>query len=150
MKCSAVFQEMIRYWSFVEMKKVLSVSKEELYPLSNSNDKGLGGLSLLESLRIKNFAIIEDLFLNFSEGMTVLTGETGAGKSIIIDAVGLLAGGRGSAEFVRYGAKKCILEGEFSFNPTTDLITLLTQHEIEHDGNMLLIQREIFSAGRTV
>ncbi len=105
---------------------------------------------MLESLRIKNFAIIEDLSLNFSEGMTVLTGETGAGKSIIIDAVGLLAGGRGSAEFVRFGAKKCVLEGEFSFNPTADLIELLEQHEIEHDASMLLIQREIFSAGRTV
>ncbi|MFO8068443.1 MAG: DNA repair protein RecN [Alkalibacterium sp.] len=105
---------------------------------------------MLESLRIKNFAIIEDLFLSFNAGMTVLTGETGAGKSIIIDAVGLLAGGRGSTEFVRFGAKKCVLEGEFGFKPTPDLISLLAQHEIEHDAQTLLIQREIFTSGRTV
>lgn len=105
---------------------------------------------MLESLRIKNFAIIEELFLDFKEGMTVLTGETGAGKSIIIDAVGLLAGGRGSTEFVRFGAKKCVLEGEFSFDPSADLLTLLNEHEIEHDADTLLVQREIFTSGRTV
>ena len=53
-------------------------------------------------LSIKNFAIIEELTLSFNEGLTVLTGETGAGKSIIIDAINLLAGGRGSSEFVRH------------------------------------------------
>lgn len=54
-------------------------------------------------MTIKNFAIIESLSLTFQEGMTVLTGETGAGKSIIIDALGLLVGGRGSADFIRHG-----------------------------------------------
>ncbi|SFC13693.1 DNA replication and repair protein RecN [Alkalibacterium subtropicum] len=105
---------------------------------------------MLESLRIKNFAIIEELKLDFKEGMTVLTGETGAGKSIIIDAVGLLAGGRGSTEFVRFGAKKCVLEGEFGFRPSAELLNLLSQHEIEHEADTLLIQREIFASGRTV
>lgn len=105
---------------------------------------------MLESLRIKNFAIIEELFLDFKEGMTVLTGETGAGKSIIIDAVGLLAGGRGSTEFVRFGSKKCVLEGEFSFRPSAELMNLLGEHEIEHEANTLLVQREIFTSGRTV
>ncbi|WP_368646067.1 DNA repair protein RecN [Alkalibacterium putridalgicola] len=105
---------------------------------------------MLESLRIKNFAIIEELFLDFKEGMTVLTGETGAGKSIIIDAVGLLAGGRGSTEFVRFGSKKCVLEGEFSFRPSAELMALLSEHEIEHEANTLLVQREIFTSGRTV
>lgn len=56
---------------------------------------------MLQELSITNFAIIEHLDIAFEAGMTVLTGETGAGKSIIIDAVGLLAGGRGSAEFIR-------------------------------------------------
>lgn len=63
-------------------------------------------ISLLQELSIDNLAIIEHLDLNFSDGMTVLTGETGAGKSIIIDAVSLLAGGRGSQTFIRNGAKK--------------------------------------------
>lgn len=105
---------------------------------------------MLESLKIKDFAIIEDLSLDFRKGMTVLTGETGAGKSIIIDAVGLLAGGRGSSEFVRHGSKKCILEGQFSYNPTKILSQLLKENEIEAEDQTLLIQREIFSTGRNV
>lgn len=60
---------------------------------------------VLAELSIKNFAIIEALTVSFEKGLTVLTGETGAGKSIIIDAVHLLVGGRGSSEFVRYGEK---------------------------------------------
>lgn len=62
-------------------------------------------------MTIKNFAIIESLSLTFQEGMTVLTGETGAGKSIIIDALGLLVGGRGSADFIRHGEERLELQG---------------------------------------
>lgn len=69
---------------------------------------------MLRELDIRNFAIIDALTVSFSEGLTVLTGETGAGKSIIIDAVHLLAGGRGSQEFIRHGAKKAEIEGLFS------------------------------------
>lgn len=105
---------------------------------------------MLESLMIKDFAIIQDLALEFKKGMTVLTGETGAGKSIIIDAVGLLAGGRGSSEFVRFGSKKCILEGQFSYEPSESLSSLLHQNAIEEEANTLLIQREIFTTGRNV
>ncbi len=65
---------------------------------------------MLQELSIKNFAIIAALDVTFEDGMTVLTGETGAGKSIIIDAVGLLAGGRGSAHFIRTGADKAVLQ----------------------------------------
>lgn len=60
---------------------------------------------MLKELSIRNFAIIDDLTVSFSEGLTVLTGETGAGKSIIIDAVHILAGGSGSTEFIRHGEK---------------------------------------------
>ncbi|WP_278342508.1 AAA family ATPase, partial [Parageobacillus thermoglucosidasius] len=68
---------------------------------------------MLAELSIKNFAIIESLSVSFDKGLTVLTGETGAGKSIIIDAIQLLIGGRGSAEFVRYGEEKAEIEGLF-------------------------------------
>lgn len=61
---------------------------------------------MLTELSIRDFAIIEEISITFTEGLTVLTGETGAGKSIIIDAIQLLAGGRGSVEFVRHGSKK--------------------------------------------
>lgn len=105
---------------------------------------------MLESLKIRDFAIIQDLSLDFRNGMTVLTGETGAGKSIIIDAVGLLAGGRGSSEFVRYGSKKCVLEGQFSYQKTEALTELLDENAIDEEEATLLIQREIFATGRNV
>lgn len=105
---------------------------------------------MLQALHIQNFAIIQDLSLDFSHGMTVLTGETGAGKSIIIDAVGLLAGGRGSTEFVRYGTKKCLLEGHFSLNENQEVMKLLDEHAIDSDDEVIMIQREIFATGRNV
>lgn len=105
---------------------------------------------MLQALHIQNFAIIQELSLDFSQGMTVLTGETGAGKSIIIDAVGLLAGGRGSAEFVRYGTKKCLLEGHFSLNENQEVIKLLDEHAIDSEDHVIMIQREIFATGRNV
>ena len=61
---------------------------------------------MLQELMIRDFAIIDQLTVDFGTNMTVLTGETGAGKSIIIDALGLLAGGRGSSDFIRKGANK--------------------------------------------
>ena len=77
---------------------------------------------MLQELAIHDFAIIDNLALSFQSGMTALTGETGAGKSIIIDAVGLLAGGRGSVDFIRTGASKASLEGLFDAqaNPLTE------------------------------
>ena len=73
----------------------------------------LKGDNMLNRLLIKNFAIIEDIECNFYEGMNVLIGETGAGKSIIIDALGLLMGNRSSFEKIRNGKTKAFIEGEF-------------------------------------
>ena len=87
---------------------------------------------MLSEISIKNFAIIESLDVTFDEGLTVLTGETGAGKSIIIDAVQLLAGGRGSQEFIRHGAKKAELEGLFTIeDPKHPAIAKLKEFGIE-------------------
>jgi len=105
---------------------------------------------VLLELHIHNLAIIEDISLNFHNGMTVLTGETGAGKSIIIDAVSLLSGGRGSADFVRHGVNKCTLEGHFTMPKNNDLNHLLKQEEIEIDPDILVIQREIYQNGRSI
>ena len=110
----------------------------------------VGGFALLQALHIQNFAIIQELTLDFKQGMTVLTGETGAGKSIIIDAVGLLAGGRGSSEFVRYGEKKCLLEGQFSLNGNKEVAELFEKHAIDSDDQVIMIQREIYTTGRNV
>lgn len=105
---------------------------------------------MLKRLTINNFAIIEAVTLHFKEGMTTLTGETGAGKSIIIDAVGLIIGGRGSSDFVRHGAKKCVLEGEFNLPTSKGLKQLLDQLAIDADDDILNIQREIYASGRSV
>ena len=105
---------------------------------------------MLLELHIHDFAIIEDISLGFHKGMTVLTGETGAGKSIIIDAVSLLAGGRGSSDYVRHGTKKCVLEGHFEMPKSSRLKALLEAEEIDYDSDILMVQREIYENGRSV
>lgn len=105
---------------------------------------------LLLELHIHNFAIIEDISLDFLRGMTVLTGETGAGKSIIIDALGLLAGGRGSADFVRHGTNKCTLEGLFETPKAKKLVKVFEEGSIDYDKELIVIQREIYQNGRSV
>ncbi|MFC6261187.1 DNA repair protein RecN [Levilactobacillus fujinensis] len=103
---------------------------------------------MLQELSIKNFAIIERLDVVFKNGMTVLTGETGAGKSIIIDAVGLLAGGRGSANFVRTGTDKAVIQGSFIFPSGGTTYQVLDELGIDHDDGNVILQREIHRNGR--
>ncbi len=99
---------------------------------------------MLQNLQIKDFAIIDNLIVDFEDGMSVLTGETGAGKSIIIDAIGLLFGDRASAEMVRHGSKKAVVEGLFYITePNT--IYLLSENGIEVSDNQVIVYREISS-----
>lgn len=105
---------------------------------------------MLYELSVKNFAIISSLQLEFDMGMTVLTGETGAGKSIIIDAMGLLTGGRGSSDYIRQGASKCTLEGLFTMPRNQELVALLDELGIEIDADSLVIQRDISASGKNV
>jgi DNA repair protein RecN (Recombination protein N) len=105
---------------------------------------------MLQELTIDNLAIIKHLSLDFSDQMTVLTGETGAGKSIIIDAVGLLAGGRGSQEYIRRGADKLSLQGQFAIPQDPEFNDLLDSLGIDHEDGILIISREIYRRGRNV
>ncbi|KRM13165.1 DNA repair protein RecN [Paucilactobacillus suebicus] len=105
---------------------------------------------MLQELTVDNLAIIDHLTLEFNNQMTVLTGETGAGKSIIIDAVGLLAGGRGSQEFIRRGEDKLSVQGQFSIPKSEAFIVLLDQLGIDHVDNTIIIQREIHRSGRNM
>lgn len=106
---------------------------------------------MLQELSIKNFAVIKAADIHFKEGMTVFTGETGAGKSIIIDAVGLLAGGRGSAQYVRHGEEKCQLQALFIVKSNHEKIkNTLEENDIEFESKELLIQRDIYHNGRQV
>ncbi|ARJ51922.1 DNA repair protein RecN [Staphylococcus lutrae] len=105
---------------------------------------------MLESLSIKQFAIIDTLDIQFSEGLTVLSGETGAGKSIIIDAIGQLIGMRASSEFVRHGEKKAIIEGIFDIDDAKEAILELKTLGIDINEDFLIVKREIFSSGKSI
>lgn len=99
---------------------------------------------MLRRLTVRNLAIVEDVELELSEGLTVITGETGAGKSILVDALALLAGGRGSSELLREGAGRLLVAGEFDADPKAravlseaglpDRATLLVRRELSPDG----------------
>jgi DNA repair protein RecN (Recombination protein N) len=107
---------------------------------------------MLVELRIDNFAIIDNLELNFGPGLITFTGETGAGKSIIIDAVELLLGGRAEVSMIRSGADRAIIESTFKI-PTsshTTIKTLLMLEELFDDPEYFSISREIRSNGRSV
>ena len=104
---------------------------------------------MLLEISIKNFAIIEAISLNFEKGMTVLTGETGAGKSIIIDAMNMMLGARATTDVIRHGASKAEIEGLFSVENSRALQELFDEQGIEL-GDEIIIRREILQNGRSV
>jgi DNA repair protein RecN (Recombination protein N) len=105
---------------------------------------------VLSELTVVNFAIIDQLRLAFSPGLNVLTGETGAGKSIIIDAVSSLLGGRADSEFVRSGTEGALVEGVFTLSGELrePLRPFLEEHGLDDGGETLVLTREINRAGR--
>ncbi|MFP3720385.1 DNA repair protein RecN [Niallia circulans] len=105
---------------------------------------------MLSELSIKNFAIIESLSISFKKGLTVLTGETGAGKSIIIDAINLLVGGRGSAEFVRHGEEKAEIEGLFYIEDGHPCFQKMNEFGIDIDEGAIVLRRDIALSGKSV
>jgi len=105
---------------------------------------------MLNHLLVKNFALVEDLAVDFSDNFNVLTGETGAGKSIIIDALAILLGGRAQSEFIRTGTDKAIIEGVFYLPEAHYIWDSLRDLEIEHEDSMLVLSREISLNGRNV
>ncbi|WP_102274628.1 DNA repair protein RecN [Cytobacillus massiliigabonensis] len=106
---------------------------------------------MITELSIRNFAIIEALSISFDKGLTVLSGETGAGKSIIIDAIHLLVGGRGSAEFVRHGSEKAEIEGLFQLDdPNHPCFAKANEFGIELEDGMAILRRDISRNGKSV
>lgn len=104
---------------------------------------------MLLEISIKNFAIIEAISLNFEKGMTVLTGETGAGKSIIIDAMNMMLGARATTDVIRHGAPKAEIEGLFSVENSHALQMIFDEQGIDL-GDEIIIRREILQNGRSV
>lgn len=101
---------------------------------------------MLGRINIKNYAVIDELAIDFEDGFSVLTGETGAGKSVLIGALGLLLGDRSDTSMIRTGAEKLIIEGEFSIK---DLKIQQTLEELGIDNpEILIIRREVSVAGK--
>jgi DNA repair protein RecN (Recombination protein N) len=103
---------------------------------------------MLTELRIRNFAIIESLSLPLARGFNVLSGETGAGKSIIVGALSLLLGERASADLIRTGAERATVEGVFDVTDRPEIATLLDERGIDAEESLVVLKREIATAGR--
>ncbi len=101
---------------------------------------------MLTTLYIKNYALIDELSIDFASGLNILTGETGAGKSILLGALGMILGERASSDYVRQGADKAIVEGMFSVNDNEPAQRLLARMEYE-SGNEIIVRREITARG---
>jgi DNA repair protein RecN (Recombination protein N) len=104
---------------------------------------------MLRALAVRDYVIVERVELETGRGFTVLTGETGAGKSILVDAIELLVGGRGDASLVREGAERADLSGEFEFDAEGPLHQLLQASELGGDAGVVILRRTIDRSGRS-
>ena len=101
---------------------------------------------MLVELRAENYAVIDHAIAVFGPGLNLLTGETGAGKSILVDALALLMGGKASAEIVRHGAEKAVVACVFEATPAAEAV--LEENGIDAEGNEIILRREILSNGK--
>src|SRR2546423_7227409 len=101
---------------------------------------------MLLSLRVENYAVIDNAIVEFAPGLNLLTGETGAGKSILIDALSLLLGERSSADSIRHGAEKAAVTGVFSAGGLTQ--SILEENGID-SAEELILRREVSAAGKS-
>lgn len=104
---------------------------------------------MLRSLYISNYALITELNIGFESGFSVITGETGAGKSIILGALSLILGQRADTKAIKIDADKCIIEAEFDITKYVHLDSFFSENDIENDRNSCLIRREITNTGKS-
>ena len=103
---------------------------------------------MLKQLYIRNFTLIERLDMKFNEGFSVITGETGAGKSIILGAIGLLKGQRADSKLIKGGAEKCVIEAHFDLS-RYGMEKFFDDNDVEYDPDDCIIRREITAAGKS-
>ncbi len=104
---------------------------------------------MLVELIVENYAVVEQARIRFQEGLNVLTGETGSGKSIVVDSLSLLLGARASAEMVRSGEARARVSGMFAVAHTDETAALLSEAGIEHEEDELIVEREIAANGKS-
>ena len=102
---------------------------------------------MLKQLYIKNFTLIDQLSIDFHPGFSVITGETGAGKSIILGAIGLLLGNRADTRQIRTGADRCTIEAHFNLS-RYDFQPFFDENELDYDPNDCIVRRELHHAER--
>ena len=103
---------------------------------------------MLKHLYIKNFTLIDELDIDLFKGFSVITGETGAGKSIILGAIGLLLGQRADSKAIKQGADKCVIEAQFDLS-RYDMQDFFVENDIEYDADETIIRRELTAAGKS-
>ena len=103
---------------------------------------------MLQSLHIQNYALIDKLDIDFEQGFSVITGETGAGKSIILGAIGLLLGQRADTKAIKTGATKCIIEAHFDLS-AYNMKEYFEENELEYDGGECILRRELSASGKS-
>jgi len=103
---------------------------------------------MLRQLYIKNFTLIDELNIELRPGFSVITGETGAGKSIILGAIGLLLGQRADSKTIKQGADRCIIEAHFDLS-RYQLKSFFEDNDIDYDANDCIIRRELTAAGKS-
>ena len=103
---------------------------------------------MLKHLYIKNFTLIDELDIDLFKGFSVMTGETGAGKSIILGAIGLLLGQRADSKAIKQGADKCVIEAQFDLS-RYDMEDFFIENDIEYDASETIIRRELTAAGKS-
>ena len=103
---------------------------------------------MLQQLYIKNFTLIDELNIELHPGFSVITGETGAGKSIILGAIGLLLGQRADSKTIKQGADRCVIEAHFNLS-RYQLEPFFTDNDIDYDASDCIIRRELTAAGKS-
>ena len=103
---------------------------------------------MLQSIHIQNYALIESLDIDFHSGFSVITGETGAGKSIILGAIGLLVGQRADSKAIKNGASKCVVEARFDIS-TYQLQEFFEENDLEYEGQECILRREVNASGKS-
>src|SRR5438445_5529337 len=110
------------------------------------------GIAVLVELRLENYAVIDNLVVEFAPGLNLLTGETGAGKSILIDALALLMGDKASPDLIRFGADRAVIAAVFEVETGSEKVVsrILEENGIDSDEGSLILRREVRAKGRAV